>query len=369
MASTTHLQVILAVQVFMCLVNMTLHSVGVKILYELSNKKRKPQQMLLIMHLSLSELLMTSLELVNVSFKFYEGSHGDSLQNGSFQNSSSQLVDIQDGVPQHGSKQHVSSSVRGTSYVREYELSKYLNIVQLTFCYWVYHMMMIYITLDRFFHFYFPFRYGTIFTRFRTKLTCALTWLFSLAAFVVVATMNEVHTFDFKYFAYGYMYPALEVLFLICAGFSYGYIAHVVRHHNNFSVSRTSTRTDMRRHRSQDKIIVPRNSLVRKADYDVTDDHVILHTSVNISHIRQNMRLYIPTLLVVTFVLFMVLPDIVYLVYIIHFKQPETQAFQAGIWMTYSVSFTSDAVIYVFLQEEVRQELMRRFPNCCLRLC
>ena len=73
------------------------------------------------------------------------------------------------------------------------------------------------------------------------------------------------------------------------------------------------------------------------------------------------MELYIPTLLILTFIVFMVAPDITYLVYIVVLgNNPRTPWFKQMIWMTYGLSFTSDVTIYVFFMADVRKELKKR---------
>ena len=83
---------------------------------------------------------------------------------------------------------------------------------------------------------------------------------------------------------------------------------------------------------------------------------------------RFGVKLYIPTLLIMSFVLLMIVPDIVVLTRLIIKTEKPTLEFLHAIWIVYMISLLSDVSIYIFLQNAVYRELLRRIRNITLIL-
>ena len=338
------IRILYSTELIICFLNIALHGTGVKLLYDLQKNKRHPQQMLLILHLSLSELLMMSLEVIDVALNFYC------------------RINTHDCL---GHPNYVENNSTTPSIVFS-EIQTNLNIIQLSGCYLVYHMSMIYITLDRFFHFYHHLRYNSIFTKKRVKRLCMWTWVSSGIFCAVMVVIHNTITFQlpgynvpgYKSLAYLFIFPIFEVLFIICAVVSYTGIYYIVKAHhrssstlenNEYPVSTPST---------------PRVSTASTVTL-TTGNHtegrkVSTMSTATLDNTTVRMRLRIPTLLIATFMVFMVLPDLIYLGYLMAAQKPVPQWVENLTWMLYGISFTCDAVIYIFLQADVRKELHTR---------
>ena len=72
-----------------------------------------------------------------------------------------------------------------------------------------------------------------------------------------------------------------------------------------------------------------------------------------------NSKFYIQTLLIVTFIVFMVLPDAITFVYVTILKR-ESHLLTAAVSISYTVSVIMDATIYIFLQKPIRKIMVRK---------
>ena len=206
-------------------------------------------------------------------------------------------------------------------YGKHNTVTKHIDILELTGVTLVYFVSMIYITLDRFFKFYLNMKYKSIITRRRTIQVCIVTWILSSSSAICVVVLNN-YNYKYKQIFYIFVYPIVEALFLLSAGVTYGYIIYIYQNQRKPS---------------------PENSAP------------LTHVSG-----RRKLKIYIPTLLVLTFLIFMIIPDIIYLVCIVVPDKEGSMVFLVTIWMLYMISLTCDAAIYIFLQRVVRQELCNR---------
>ena len=314
------------VEILICLVNMALHSIGAKVLYDFSKRKKQPQQTLLIMNLSLSELLMMTLELVNVSSDYNRRQNQNSTE--------------------------MTGCFNSTMDIDMHPLREHLSIIQLTGCLPLYHLCMFYITLDRYFHFYYHLRYAATFTKVRVKIVCTVTWVVCGCSCLIFTILSYAmkNKFDFRDISYFYVFPVLESTFIVCAIWSYVSIYRIVHRH-----SRTLSTATL----GSVEPCPPSRSVSTSTDMESSRD-LSLPRAQKQKNNQTIMKLYIPTLLIVTFLLFMVAPNAGYLVYVIIMKKCQTYEFKTAKWILYGLSFTSDAVIYIFLQSEVRNDLKAR---------
>ena len=196
----------------------------------------------------------------------------------------------------------------------------YISMFQLSGLSLLVNMMMIYITLDRLIHFFLNIRYQLIITNHRTVILCVSTWIVCAMYSIISCMLFQMEMLDFSAL-YIYQYPAVEVVFLIVACLTYCYIAHKYCAHKR-------------------------------------------------AHLQSRMKfkLYVPTLLVATYILLQVIPDIVYLFHVVLPKKDPSLLFIVIIWSVYMFSLLSDGLIYIFIQKNVRKELftLLREINCQL---
>ena len=278
----------------LCVINIIIHSIGAFLMDAIKKQHKNSTQATLIKHLSISELMWS-------------------------------LVDFTESI---------FVSVKGDE-AKDKLLMKYLGIVELCGIFIVYITLMVYITLDRFFHFYYATRYTTIFSIKRASKFCKLAWVFSAIICATVAVAYKVNgEFDYEEFIFSYVFPVLELVFLATAAVTYSYIYYIFKRQKKISGANLRRQNSVKsENRNQNDPRRPKPQKARKP------------------------KLYIPSLIILTFLIFIVVPDIVYLVVD---KKDKNIDFAITIRLMYMTCLMSDAVIYIFLQRHVRKELKRR---------
>ena len=91
-------------------------------------------------------------------------------------------------------------------------------------------------------------------------------------------------------------------------------------------------------------------------------DRSSVRTKIGNNYTRFKQSVYfVPSLLITTFLVFMVVPDLTYLFFGIVSNQRSPQLL-AACFVSYAVSSLTDACIYIFLQRDVRQLLNKKLP-------
>ena len=250
----------------LCIVNNIVHGVGMWLLKKILSSRKNPQ-MHLIFNLSLSEFIVSCLEVSKIFIMWVMG--------------------------------------------EEHESVFYVNMFQLSGLSLLVNFMMIFITLDRLAHFLLNLQYSSVISIRRTKFLCWFSWSLSVTYSIVCCVLFRYELVDFD-ILYKYQYPSIGVIFLISASITYSYIAYKCCIHRRMS-----------------------------------------------QHSTVKMKMYLPTLLIATYVLLQIVPDLIYLLYIVVPKRESSVEFNVVIWFVYMVSLLSDGLIYIFVQENVRQELFR----------
>lgn len=202
--------------------------------------------------------------------------------------------------------------------------------------------IMIILTLDRFFESYLSIRYPLYWSSKRAKHVVATVWsvslLFSLATLIYQPT-NEV----LERFCSLYLFPTLELIFLLVTMLTYGYILIKLQEHNS-QIEATSN-TLLSAEQFQQNRLKKRNM------------------SLTVHRKRRIKGLILPSAIIVTFILFMVIPDQIYFYCYLHHKTMDNQLTTTLVYV-YCTSYISDAFIYIFLSHHVRKTLsnkLRRF--------
>ncbi|XP_057310168.1 histamine H2 receptor-like [Hydractinia symbiolongicarpus] len=204
-------------------------------------------------------------------------------------------------------------------------------ICSMAFCLPYYAVMYI-LTLDRLAEVYLNIRYPLYWSARKTKYCMIIVWLitlclqFSLFVYIRVEQVNGFEKLeDFSHF---YGFPFVDMVFVIIAFATYIYIMRKIRR-NRKVMARMSV------------------SIERNTDRN-TDGF-----SSNGQKLRQhpkpaNLHLLLPFLLVTTFVLFIVIPDFIFL---LMYKGFLANTFLLDIIMNIilSIGYSSDACIYVLL--------------------
>jgi len=203
-------------------------------------------------------------------------------------------------------------------------------ILQTSLLFTVYTLIMILVTLDRFLAIYLNIKYKLYVTKLRINLCVGACWILSGA--VSLSCYWGTSRADVDYVIVVYIWPAEEFLFISVACPVYFYI--FVRLHEN----RRKTTKTLKALQNVDKVhltLQPSNSASKRWR---TRDAIVRKVKKN---------LFIPTLLIATFVLFWIVPD--QMEFFSHIKgvthSPDVYFF---INLSYILAVCSDALIYTF---------------------
>ena len=208
------------------------------------------------------------------------------------------------------------------------EIRQYILIVSFTGVSIVYYFDMIYLTLDRLLDVHLNMKYPVYWNETKTRYLLISTWAIGLFTSVSVSICYKYLDFKWRDAFFKYFYPTIEFTFIVLALITYGFIFHKYR---------------------QTRLRVPGCMSV----YKVTST----------LHIFRKSRFYIPVLLIITFLLLMIAPDITYLIVGIVYKS-ESETLLTCCWISYAISNLADAYIYIFVQYEVRKEFYMML-HCC----
>ena len=312
-----------ATQFILCLVNVILHSIGSSLLYILQKRNRDATQLILIMHLSLSELMWSALAFVKTCINLFDG---------------------------------VKPIV-----------TEYLTIIELTGVMWIYLISMILVTLDRFFHFYFLLKYNTIFTKRRAMWLCNILWFIGVVSCTAVGAVYYQEPFEYLDYFYKYIYPPLEFTFLFSAIITYSYILYTYRKN---ALARKSKKMEPRRKSRGIGVsnkVVPLDGEASSSKKDNGDGraYCVGHSTSPPEKVPERAKvrkptLLIPSMIMMTFLVFIMIPDLTYMTIVYIQKKETTEVYNTVTWIMYMTGVPSDSVIYIFLQKTVRRELFRR---------
>lgn len=212
---------------------------------------------------------------------------------------------------------------------------KVTTMFSLTMVSFLYFAAMILITLDRFLEFYLNVKYHLYWSGRKTVWSIVICIITSIIFFIIFFTLFITMELDFKRVLYIYLFPVLETFFTILAFGTYTYIFTVYR-------EKTRKRKQMLKDISVKKKKVSVFSLQRS---------------------NPIFKIYVPCLIMVTFVLFLVIPDTVYFVNYMLFSNSINDSLDKALWILYRIGFLSDALIYIFCSKAVRKKIKRYWKS------
>ena len=204
-------------------------------------------------------------------------------------------------------------------------------------------IIVTFLTLDRFFEVYLNIKYQMHFNKLKIGAILALAWITGIITAIVLLYKKLRYHLNVRALIYKFMLPTLEsILFVICV-LVYGYIYYKYRKSRKpkHSIGHFRSRSIF----SNCKIYpLQKNSNKRKY-----------------STVFKKRKLFAPFLIIVTLILFVIVPDMLnlYLFYI--YKKTDGKIWSNILLCLYSAGFIVDAVIYVFIQSHVRRTFFKLF--------
>ena len=302
--------VLLSILLILNVINVVLHCMGSCVLLHLYPKSRQKAQQLYLIHLSISECLMNLLEAVRILTK---------------------LATLQ------GDDTGVGENIR-----------HYVLIVAFTGVSFIYYSDMTYITIDRLMIMALNTEYSVHWNEKKAKCLLLGTWLLGTLIATTVTICNVLLDFQWESIFFKYFYPIVEFLFIVLALTTYGFI--IRKYRQKALMMATTSRKP--------------GNCSRKPGGNFISQFTMCVYCANRSHnetfrsIKKSV-FCIPVLLITTFLIFMVIPDLIYLFVAIIQNHP-SELLSEACWLSYAVSNLIDVSIYIFLQRDVRKFLKQK---------
>lgn len=203
-----------------------------------------------------------------------------------------------------------------------------------------YVLIMICLTLDRLIAVYLNLKYSLYWSTEKTKVLVSIFWMISLllSCAIIIYFFQDRRNYTIIMHMYTYLSLAGDGVFVIVAMVTYSYIIKKLWINNQVYASSK-----------------PHRNLSSQSD--VTNTCRVLWDKQK-HHIRQR-KLLLPTLLVVTFIVFIVIPDVVYFCIDMHLIPDNYETRRIFDSMFY-IGLTSDAIIYVMLATTVGRTFLKR---------
>lgn len=194
----------------------------------------------------------------------------------------------------------------------------------------MYMFVMTLITIDRFMDIYLNIKYDIHWYAKRTKIALTAAFVLSLLSgipAVIVGLEDPCKVFKFLSL---YVYPVLEGIFVVIALFTYFYIIKQVQKHKKMS---------------------------RKIEKQLRENHIIPFQKPS----RNRFRIYVPTLIIITFILFTIGPNVIKFFYFLNIIQNHYISHIA--YLLIPVGFIADPLIYILNLKPVRTRLKQVIPG------
>jgi len=175
-------------------------------------------------------------------------------------------------------------------------------------------LAMIYMTFDRFFEVFFNITYPLYWNGIKTRNLLLFTWMFNALLVLPVVFHQELDPVLLNTFCYLYLFPIIELFFLLQSVFVYTYILYKLKKNR---VAALTVKEKLRRNR------------------------------------RSTRHFFVPFIIVCSFTLFIVVPDLV-IMYFIATATPVSVGLSKYISWSYMLNLFLDAFSYILLTPVIR---------------
>ena len=210
------------------------------------------------------------------------------------------------------------------------EFQVHVAIIEYTGVSFVYYFLMMILTLDRLASVTLGLRYPQYWTPNKAKYLLITLWIIGVCISIGVSLADHFAAFNWEEASFKYFYPILELTFLTIASSTYGLIFRK-RVHNIKKISRMSGR-----------------ELPNRSGWHLRD--------------LKKSFFFVPSLMILTFVTFMIVPDLVYL-FIAIIKNNPSETLTVGCSISYATSNAIDGAIYIYFLPDVRKFLVNKVRN------
>ena len=190
----------------------------------------------------------------------------------------------------------------------------------------MFFLTMMYITVDRLLDIYLNIRYEVYWNPHRAAILIKTTW--TIGVLVSIGSI-VIHEWNWEDTVFEICYPVLEIGFVVLALFTYTFIFR------KFKAGRKP----------------PHQPFLKGSNVPAARQNSTFEAF-------KNSRFYISVLLIFTFILFMIIPDLSFLFLCVlpdNISALQKEKIRTVCWISYGIANLSDAFIYIFLQVEVKK--------------
>lgn len=200
-----------------------------------------------------------------------------------------------------------------------------------------YFFVIILITIERFLEVYLNIKYPLYWTATYTQCSLFAMWFLCIASTLAALMYPNFDETALRHLCYLYIFPSVEILFVLIGSFVYSYV---------FVKLRFKSPTVNRQ-------IACIRSVVSEAPLPGLSAHTKRY------HHRQLKSFVMPSLFVLTFVLFAVVPDqLHFYALLMDTRIPHSVVFV--VQLCYNFAMSSDALVYVMLSPPLRDFMKRK---------
>lgn len=224
----------------------------------------------------------------------------------------------------------------------------YLWLIQISGAFLWYILVLVLITFDRFLEVYLNLKYRLYCSLKCTIIALVTSFLLSFIMSLTFCLFYKDFNVVYRLFLL-YVWPVTELTFLVVALFTYSYLFVQIRANrqktkqtlHNISVYHdTQPPQPVQNHHTQPKLPALKYNRIQ----------------------RMKQRLYLPSFLILVFVLLWILPDMMAVAHALKNK-PIPPAVTLALNICYALAISADVLIYVFSMVAVRRHLIRYFYN------
>ena len=207
-----------------------------------------------------------------------------------------------------------------------YKFQERLIIFELTPLYFMYLSIMILLTLDRFLEFRFNIKYFLIRSPKKTLISLSLSLCFSLTIFICLLPFN-VDVDKYRKYWLVCIYGPIACIYFLLASLTYYHILKKIKQNRKKS---------------------------RKLKEHITKDQ----TSRN----RKQIQVYLPSLMILTFILFNIFPMLLLVLY--NFVFPGVEWLHNLVMVLFELGWIADPLMYIFTLKSIKRKIQHSFATC-----
>ena len=214
-------------------------------------------------------------------------------------------------------------------YLKMINARKILQMFDMVPLYLVYLLIMIFITLDRLLEFRLNIKYSLYWSSKKTLTVLIIVFTTSMTVFIFWVALQQSLIFEYRQFVRNYVLPPFAVAFFILAIYTYYLIFK-----------------KLKENRVKNKM--------RAQNLKMQNSHTEIVAG------RRTPWIFVPSLIIATFILFSIIPFVLLTLYYSAFRIKYETLYNM-VAILFPLGWVADAVIYIFSLKQVRRTLKIRF--------